>query len=256
MTAPDAPDAADAADVAAGLEDEMRALGTPERAESERAYLKSDLRFLGASVPSIRHVAKQVAHRYPVGEHDALVALVSALWDVPVHERRMLAVELLAMEVGCLGPGDLELLESLLRQSRTWALVDSLAAQVVGPIVEANPATTATLDRWVADEDFWLRRSAMLALLVPLRRGEGDPDRFFAYADRLLEEKEFFIRKAIGWILRDMGRRRPGLVLDWASPRVERMSGVTLQEVVKCLQPADAAALKEAYRQAKAPPKR
>lgn len=238
------------------LEDEMRALGTPARAEAERAYLKSELRFLGASVPSIRQVAKRIARRYPVGEHDALVALVTALWDVPVHERRMLAVELLIMQVDCLGPADLALLERLLRQSQTWALVDSLSAQVVGPIVAANPATSSTLDRWVADTDFWLRRSAMLALLLPLRRGEGDPDRFFAYADGLLEEQEFFIRKAIGWILRDMGRRRPELVLEWASPRVERMSGVTLQEVVKCLQPADAAALKEAYRQAKARPNR
>ncbi|MGA2210504.1 MAG: DNA alkylation repair protein [Acidimicrobiales bacterium] len=250
MAAPDS--APDAAAVAAELEDEMRVLATPERAEAERAYLKSELRFLGASVPSIRQVAKRVDHRYPAGEHDALVALVIELWAVPVHERRMLAVELLTMHVDCLGPTDLALLERLLRESQTWALVDSLAAQVVGPIVEANPATTATLDRWVADDDFWLRRSAMLALLLPLRRGAGDPDRFFAYADGLLEETEFFIRKAIGWILRDMGRRRPELVLEWASPRVERMSGVTLQEVVKCLQPDEAAALKEAYQQAKA----
>jgi len=160
----------------------------------------------------------------------------------------MLAVELLTMHTGCLGPDDLELLETLLRASRTWALVDSLAAQVVGSVVEAHPETVATLDRWIADDDFWLRRSAMLALLVPLRRGAGNPDLFFSYADRLLEEKEFFIRKAIGWILRDTGRRRPELVLEWVRPRVQRLSGVTLTEVVKCLQPADAELLRQEHR--------
>jgi len=238
-----------AASLATELEDELRALGTPERAESERAYLKSELRFLGASVPSIRQVAKTVGARYPAGEHDSLVALVTALWAVGVHERRMLAVELLVMGARCLGPEDLVLLERLLREAGTWALVDSLAAQVVGPIVEAHPETVPTLDSWIEDDDFWLRRSAMLALLVPLHRGEGDPDLFFSYADRLLDDKELFIRKAIGWVLRDIGRRRPELVLQWVAPRVGRLSGVTLREVLKCLPAAEAAALQEAYRQ-------
>jgi len=242
-------DADDAVRFANELEDELRALGTPARAESERAYLKSDLQFLGASVPAIRRVARTAGARYPVDEHDALVALVTALWTAGVHERRMLAVELLVMHSGCLRPEDLVLLERLLREARTWALVDSLAAQVVGPIVDAHPETVPTLDRWVGDDDFWLRRSAMLALLVPLRRGEGNPELFFSYADRLLEEKEFFILKAIGWVLRDLGRRRSGLVLEWITPRVGRVSGVTLREVLKCLQPEQAAALRSAYRQ-------
>jgi len=86
----------------------------------------------------------------------------------------------------------------MLRASGTWALVDPLAADVMGSLVERCPELTATLDRWVADPDFWLRRSALLALLVPLRRGGGDFGRFAGYADQLLDEREFFIRKAIG----------------------------------------------------------
>ncbi|MGC9961300.1 MAG: DNA alkylation repair protein [Acidimicrobiales bacterium] len=237
-----------AATVADDLTDELRLLGTVERAVAERAYLKSDLEFLGVSIPAIRRVAKSVRARYAADEHDALVSLVSVLWSVPIHERRMLAVELLTIHKGALGLDDLVLLERLLRESLTWALVDSLAASVVGSIVEAHPEAASTLDHWVADDDFWLRRSAMLALLLPLRRGDGDPGRFFSYADRLLDEKEFFIRKAIGWILRDMGRKRPELVLEWVRPRVDRMSGVTLTEALKCLQPSDVAVLREAHR--------
>jgi 3-methyladenine DNA glycosylase AlkD len=75
----------------------------------------------------------------------------------------------------------------------------------------------------------------MLALLVPLRRGDGDFDRFSRYADQMLEEKEFFIRKAIGWILRDTAKRRPELVAAWLGPRVHRASGVTMREAVKPL---------------------
>ena len=75
----------------------------------------------------------------------------------------------------------------------------------------------------------------MLALLRPLRRGEGDFERFSRYADQMLEEKEFFIRKAIGWVLRDTAKRRPEMVAAWLAPRAHRASRVTLREEVKPL---------------------
>jgi 3-methyladenine DNA glycosylase AlkD len=99
-----------------------------------------------------------------------------------------------------------------------------------------------TPGRWYsdsADDDFWIRRSALLALLSGLRRGEGDFERFSRYADAMLDEKEFFIRKAIGWVLRDTGRKRPKLVRDWLAPRLARVSGVTLREAVKPLSAED-----------------
>jgi 3-methyladenine DNA glycosylase AlkD len=147
----------------------------------------------------------------------------------------MAAVELLELGSALLCAGDVELLERLLRESRTWALVDGLAASVVGPLVEREPSLGPTLDRWAADDDFWLRRSALLALLGPLRRGGGDWERFARYADSMLEEREFFIRKAIGWVLRDTSRKRPDLVADWLEPRAARASGVTVREAVKHL---------------------
>ncbi|HEY5013186.1 MAG TPA: DNA alkylation repair protein [Acidimicrobiia bacterium] len=91
------------------------------------------------------------------------------------------------------------------------------------------------LDRWAVDDDFWIRRSALLALLGPLRGGTGDFDRFSRYADAMLEEKEFFVRKAIGWVLRETAKKRPELVYHWLLPRAARASGVTVREAVKPL---------------------
>jgi 3-methyladenine DNA glycosylase AlkD len=222
--------------LAEAVDAELQAGGTPERADKEKAYLKSELRHYGTSVPAIRAVAKATARRHPELTHDELVALVDALWSVPVHERRMVSVELLDLYCDRLGPGDAARLERLLRESRTWALVDGLAATVVGGLVECHPELGETvLDRWAADRDFWLRRSALLALLIPLRAGGGDFDRFGRYADAMLDEREFFIRKAIGWVLRDTGRRRPDLVYEWLLPRAARASAVTIREAVKPL---------------------
>jgi 3-methyladenine DNA glycosylase AlkD len=213
----------------------LRDVGSPERAVHDQAYLKSRLVHYGASVPSIRAVAKSVSAAHPGLRHDELGDLVVALWDEPVHERRMVVVELLDQYVDRLGPGDIELLERLLRESRTWALVDGLAASVVGPLVERYDELGSVLDRWAVDGDFWIRRSALLALLVPLRRGDGDFDRLSRYADAMLDDNEFFIRKAVGWVLRDTARKRPDLVFEWLLPRASRASGVTVREAVKPL---------------------
>ena len=222
--------------LAAEIDGELRARAVPERAAGEKAYLKSDLTHYGASVPAMR-AAVRAAMAGVALNHDSLVALVEVLWAEPVHERRAAAVELLEAHRGLLGVADAELLERLLRESRTWALVDSLAASVVGPLTEADPAWGPILDRWAADGDFWIRRSALLAHLIPLRTGGGDWARFTRFADAMLEEKEFFIRKAIGWILRDTARRRPELVFDWLLPRAARASGLTVREAVKYLAP-------------------
>ena len=233
----------DIAVLAEAIDIELQARGRPERSEKERAYLKSALRHYGTSVPAIRAVAKATARGHPDLKHDQLVALAEVLWAEPVHERRMACVELLDVYCDRLGPADMALLERFLRESRTWALVDGLAASVVGRLVECHPELTAVLDRWAADSDFWLRRSAMLALLIPLRQGGGDFERFGRYADAMLDEREFFIRKAIGWVLRDTGRKRPDLVYEWLLPRAARASGVTIREALKPLSAAQRAAI-------------
>jgi 3-methyladenine DNA glycosylase AlkD len=131
-----------------------------------------------------------------------------------------------------------------------------LAATVVGRLVERHSELKQTLDRWAVDDDFWVRRSAMLALLVLLRGGEGDWPRFTRYADSMLEEKEFFIRKAVGWVLRDTSKKRPGLVLAYLTspakrggpPRAALMAGLTYREATRQLPPqmqARAAAARE-----------
>jgi 3-methyladenine DNA glycosylase AlkD len=229
--------------LAEAIDIELQAGGSPQRAEKEQAYLKSTLRHYGTSVPSIRAVAKATSRRHADVTHDQLVALVEVLWAEPVHERRMACVELLDLYCDRLGPPDIALLERFLRESRTWALVDGLAASVVGRLVERYPELTAVLDRWAADSDFWLRRSALLALLTPLRQGRGDFDRFGRYADAMLDEHEFFVRKAIGWVLRDTGRKRPDLVYEWLLQRAARASAVTIREAVKPLSAAQRAAI-------------
>lgn len=231
------------------LEADLRAIATPERAVREQAYLKSDLEFIGVRVPELRRTVKAYLAAHEHLDHDALIAIVEALWDSSIYERRAAATQVLGARPRLVASEDLALIERMLRESKTWALVDGLAVQTVGMLRERDPGVSATLDRWAGDGDFWIRRSALLSHLGALRRGEGDFEAFSRYADAMLDEREFFIRKAIGWVLRDTARKGPQMVIDWIAPRTDRASGVTMREVVRHLPAAERERLMTAYRE-------
>jgi len=207
----------------------LRPLGRPERAEGERAYLKSSLEHWGVAMPGIRKTAKA---EWKAG-HGGWRGAVVALWEAGVHEQRMAAVEVLRCARKEVSAGDLGLIERMIRESKTWALVDPLAIYVTGALVSAGEVDC--LDRWAADDDFWVRRASMLCLLEPLRAGGGDWERFTRYAAGMLGEREFFIRKAIGWVLRDTSRKRPNLVAAWVRAHATEMAGLTFREATKRL---------------------
>jgi 3-methyladenine DNA glycosylase AlkD len=227
----------------------LRPLGTRERAEQEKRYLKSDLEFFGVSVPDLRRVVKEAVKGYPGLDGQAAAAWALALWREPVFERRMAAVEILRMAGRQLRASDLGTIEALIRDARTWALVDSLAGDVAGGIALRDLSSWPRIDAWATDEDFWVRRSALLALLPGIRAGRPDLDRLARYAALMLAEKEFFIRKAIGWVLREVSKRDPRWVVDWTARHATVISGVTFREAIRRL-PEDEAARLRALRAA------
>lgn len=221
------------------LESELRQGGDPARAEAQRAYFKLDMQYLGTTLPETRAKVRAWLKAQQVTERDDVWAVATQLWSADAFQFRQAAVEVLDARRRVLGASDLADVEQLLRTSHTWALVDPLATNVVWAIASQDadglPLPGDVLDRWAGDEDFWIRRSALLSQLRVVRPVDGDPTRFFGYADEMLDEREFFIRKAIGWVLRDMGRRRPDEVAAWVLPRAGRLSGVTRREVLKVL---------------------
>src|SRR6478609_9190962 len=230
--------------LARAIETELERTGTPERAASEKRYLKSDMDFLGATLAEIRRVARQAAKGL---DRDGALRLVEELWSVPTFERRMSAALILEFHPDELRSQDLALIERLIRESRTWALVDVLSGDVVGE-VGLHLRIRPTLDRWARDDDFWVRRSSLLAELMPLKHG-APFEPFARRADAMLEETEFFIRKAIGWVLRETSKTRPDEVYLWIAPRTHRASGVTMRETVKYLDTTRAERLMRAYRE-------
>jgi 3-methyladenine DNA glycosylase AlkD len=237
----------DADAAAAALTEALRPLGSADRAGREKRYLKSDLDFLGVTLPDLRRTVKAAVRqqRAEAGrpgarpDRETGLAWAHALWRKPVHERRAAAVEILRLTLPHLAAGDLPALEDLIRQARTWAYVDPLAGDIAGAVALRDPASWPRVDAWAGDGDFWVRRSALLTLLPGIRAGRPDLPRFNRYAGPMLAEQEFFVRKAIGWVLREIARRDPTWVAAWTEEHVAEVSGVTFREAVRRLPAAD-----------------
>jgi 3-methyladenine DNA glycosylase AlkD len=213
----------------------FRAIGRLERADAEKAYLKSTLRFHGVTLPEIRRTCADFCHERPGLDHAGLRAAADALMATDFHDLRSAAIGLLERRHALLGPDDLPWLVGLVHHTGNWAHVDWLATKIIGPLATGHPRAPSLLRAWAADNDFWLRRTALLAQLDALRRGGGDFPLFEALAVPMLGEREFFIRKAIGWVLRDISRRRPELTRGFLLRHGARASGLTWREASRRL---------------------
>lgn len=212
---------------------------TRERAAGAKKYLKSTLTFLGANVPAIRREAKAFVRSHPDLTGRDLEALSRRLWDSDVHELRSVAIGILELAGAVLRARDAKWLIALVRRADTWAHVDWLSVKVMGPLVEREPRLQKSLDAWAHDPNFWVRRTALLAFHDALAAGRGDFEHFERIAAPLLTEREFFIRKAIGWVLRATVRRGPERAVGFVERHAREMSPLTFREATRNLPPPE-----------------
>ena len=223
---------------------ELRKAARPARAAAEKAYLKSDLELWGVMVPDVRRIAVEYAKAHPdLGRND-LKAISVAAFNTQVFDLRSVAIALSDRRRAVLEDRDLPWLLDLVDTSKTWAHVDWIAATVIGDVVGRYPAALRWLPIWARQENFWIRRTALLAQLNTLKRGEGDWELFTRLAAGMLDEQEFFIRKAIGWVLREVSKKRPKIVYAFIRAHQGEMSGLTLREGAKYLSDTQRKALR------------
>ena len=210
-------------------------LAEASRAEQMEAYLLNQFGFLGLPAPVRRQAVKDIG-KVQWQSADDLLAAAELLWQKPQREYRYTAVDLLRKHSNMLRVNDLPALQALLLRDAWWETVDGLSAviaEVMHAAVQQQPNAAATMDVWLKHSSHWVRRSAMLHQLG--WRLDTDSTRLFAYAQQLAVEKEFFIRKAIGWALRDYARWNPQDVTDFLVQHRSSLSGLTVREAAKHL---------------------
>jgi len=218
----------------------LAATGDPDRAVQQQAYMKSDLPYVGLSAPELRALLKPILAEHRFIDRGSWEAAVLELWDDVTHrEEWYAAVALLRHRTYrvWLDPDLLPLLEHLVRAGAWWDVVDEIASHVVGQVLLDHRAeATTVMDAWSVDADsMWVRRTAMLAQL----RHAADTDTdlleraLVANLDDTACGREFFVRKALGWALRQHARTDPAWVRAFVDTYADRLSGLSRREALK-----------------------
>lgn len=219
------------------LRRELAAAGDPDRAASQQRYMKSDLPYHGLAAPQLKALLRPHLAAYAPGTRDDWEADVRRVWDGATHREEWYVALALARHRAARpwqDPGALDLYRHLVISGAWWDVVDEIASHLVGGVLAGHrDATTPVLRRWATDDDLWLRRTAVLSQLR--HRAGTDLDLLTHAIDCNAGDRSFWLRKAIGWALREHARTDPDWVRRFVAARAETLSPLSQREALRHL---------------------
>lgn len=217
----------------AGLRKALTDAAVPADAAPMAAYMNDRFRFLGVKTPARRRASTPLITASKQESIDAVVAQAYELRAQPEREFHYVAGDLLRANQQRLRADHITDLEHFVTADAWWDTVDALASPTVGTMIRTHPELVSTLDEWIDDDDFWLAR---VAIIHQLRFGaDTDADRLFRYAVRRAGDPEFFIRKAIGWALREYAKSDPDAIRSFVGDHRDVLAPLTVREATKHL---------------------
>ena len=183
-----------------------------EQAGLMSAYMRNNFPFLGIRSPLRKQLLRQIFAEFEMPQGAQLLVETEALYNMPEREFQYASIAILDKGKKQLGTSDLDFCESLITHKSWWDSIDAIAPSIVGTIVLKDRKTCEeVMRRWSVSENMWLNRSAILHQLK--YKSETNEQLLYEIIRMHLESKEFFIQKAIGWVLREYAKTNPGNVL-------------------------------------------
>jgi 3-methyladenine DNA glycosylase AlkD len=211
---------------------ELAARANPAKAEGMRAYMKSAMPFLGVQKPGREEIARAVFAAHPLEGFDDWRDTVLLLWrEATYREERYLAIRLARdrryREHRTMAA--LPLYEELIVTGAWWDFVDEVAVRLVGELLSDDSTPADVLRRWATSDDMWKRRTAIIAQV--LRKRETDLRLLYDCIEPNRQDREFFIRKGIGWALRAYAWVDPDEILRYCA--THELSPLSRREALK-----------------------
>lgn len=212
----------------------LRDEADPGKALAMAAYMKTDMPFYGVQSPQLRVVQRDLVARFPVRTRAEYHKLVLALWRLEHREEKYLAIGVARSYPRFITLSSVPLYRRLILGGAWWDLVDGVAIKLAGRVLlNQRGGMRRHMDAWIDHRDLWLRRTALIAQVD--HRRDTDRVMLFDFCLRRAHEKEFFIRKAIGWALREYAKSDPAGVREFALENRDRLSGLSFREATKHL---------------------
>jgi 3-methyladenine DNA glycosylase AlkD len=211
------------------VSERLRQAANPEKAPPMQAYMKTDMPFYGVQKAGRTGILRDLVRDHRPDSADSYRELVLALWNLDHREEKYIALGVARRFKAHIVPDQIDLYRQLIVEGAWWDLVDEVATHLIRDLVVGYPSASWPLvDRWIDDEDMWLRRTALICQVGA--KEHTDPDRLFVFCAARAYEEEFFIRKAIGWALRDYARTDPAAVAAFINAHLDELSGLSYRE--------------------------
>jgi 3-methyladenine DNA glycosylase AlkD len=222
----------DIAGAVALVSDELAAAANPDKAEGMQAYMKTDMPFYGVQKQGRTKIFRVLTRDYRPTTHDEYIALATELWELPHREEKYIAQGVATAFPEFMTPDSLPLYKRFIVEGGWWDFVDEAATHMIRELVLDYPHETWPLvDGWNSDDDMWLRRTSIICQVGAKDR--TDRERLFRFCRARMAEREFFIRKAIGWALREYAKIDPSAVAEFATRHKNELSGLSYREATK-----------------------
>ena len=206
----------------------------PVRAAGAQAYMKSSIPSLGVTVPEVRRLTTATAAAHPFESLEQLRDTVLELWrNATFREERYAAIDLTGLRLAWQQPLMLPVYEEIIRSGAWWDFVDGVSERIGGLLQADRPTMTALLRNWSRDTDFWIRRASITAQLKA--KAHTDTGLLSDVIEVNLADREFFIRKAIGWALREYAKTDPDWVRAFVAEHSKDLSPLSRREALKNL---------------------
>jgi 3-methyladenine DNA glycosylase AlkD len=223
--------------IVSGVRSALEAAADPDKAPGMQAYMKSVIPFRGVQKPERVRVFRVLFESRPLPSEAVWAATVRELWHgAAFREERYAAIDLTGHRLyrSYQRPDVLPLYEEMIVTGAWWDFVDEIASRRVGPILRAFPGPVTPLMRaWATNDDPWRRRTAILCQLGA--RDAMDHGLLDDCLEPNLADREFFIRKAIGWALRDYAWHNPEWVRSWVDRHASQLSPLSYREATRHL---------------------
>ena len=210
--------------------DEARDL---ERAVDMARYMKDRFAFYGIAAGPRRSLQRKAFRGAPKPTQQDLVRVTDACWRKKQRELQYFGADYVRQHIGVCDESFLEQLRKLISTKSWWDTVDLLAAHGVGSLALRYPSIRHEMNLWINADDIWIARTA---LLYQLGYKQGtDADQLFELCERRAADPEFFIRKAIGWALREYSKTDPRAVRAFVRMNEKNLSGLSKREALRWL---------------------
>ena len=199
-------------------------------------YLKTSMPFYGVKSPILNEIVSEIKSKFTISNQEEYNAIITHIWEMSHREEKYISIKLARKWKKYITLDALKVYEKMIREGEWWDFIDPISQGLIGILLmNSRSEMNIILDKWIDDENLWIRRTAILAHLK--HKENMDQEKLFNYCLRRAHEKEFFIQKAIGWVLREYSKTEPEIVFSFIEEHDSVLSNLSKREGMKWLNP-------------------